>query len=321
MTGLPIIIDTDPGVDDAAALLLALASPELDVRAVTVVGGNVPLAATTANALKIVALAGRPDVPVHAGCPGPLVRPQVFGRYAHVGAFDDTLLPPAANRLAGGHAVTVIADAARAAADEGRPITLACLGPLTNVALALAEDARVAAGIGRIVLMGGAFAALGHRTPWAEFNIFADPHAAHGVFASGVPITMVPLDVTFRALLPAAGVARLAATCGAPGRALAALLRRYDRSDVARLGRPGAPLHDAMVPAWLLAPHLFSGRLAAVDVEFQGSTLGHTWADFHGKTDVQPTTLVLEDVDETGFLDLLADRLSRYGDGGNGGTV
>jgi purine nucleosidase len=310
---LPVIIDTDPGVDDATAILVALASPELDVRAITVVGGNVPLAASCRNALKIVEVAGRTDVPVHAGAPGPLVRPQVFGRYAHIGPFDDAILPPPTAKLAPGHAVAVIVATALAAAAARRPVTLLCIGPLTNVALALTQDGRVAAGIDRIVMMGGAFRELGHRTPWAEFNIYADPHAAAAVFASGVPIVMLPLDVTFKALMPAAGVARLAEIGGAPGRALAALLQRYDRSDVARLGRPGAPLHDAMVPAFLIDGSLFSGRPAVVGVECQGTTPGHTWADFHGKTGRPPTALVIEDVDEAGFLALLEARIARYG--------
>lgn len=313
MSRLPVIIDTDPGVDDAAAILLALAAPTLDIRAITVMGGNVKLDATTRNALKIVEIAKRRDVPVYAGAPGPLLRQQVFGRYAHIGAFDDEILPPPATKPADGHAVNFIANTARNAAKSGAKITLACLGPLTNIALALMQDKSVADGIERIVMMGGAFEALGHRTPWAEFNIYADPHAAHVVFTSGLPVVIFPLDVTFKALLQEDGVARFEAGGGAPGRALAALLRRFDRSDVARFGRPGAPLHDAMVTAFLVAPGLFAGRRAYVGVECQSGTAGHTWADFHGKLGREPNAWIMETVDEAGFLGLLDAHIARYG--------
>jgi purine nucleosidase len=313
MKKIPVIIDTDPGVDDAAAILLALAAPELDVRAITVMGGNVPLDATTRNALKIVEIAKHRDVPVYAGAPGPLVRQQVFGRYAHIGAFADEILPAPTTKPADGHAVSFIANVARDATATGKKITLACLGPLTNIALALMQDQRVAEGIERIVMMGGAFEALGHRTPWAEFNIYADPHAAHVVFTSGVPVVMFPLDITFQALLQESGVARFETAGGAPGRALAALLRRFDRSDIARFGRPGAPLHDAMVTAFLVAPDLFAGRRAYVGVECQSTTAGHTWADFHGKLGREPNAWIMEKVDEAGFLELLDAHIARYG--------
>lgn len=313
MSALPIVVDTDPGVDDAAALLVALASPELDVRAITTVGGNVPLEVCTRNALKIVEATGRTDVPVHAGCPGPLVRDQVFGRYVHVGGFADDVLPPPRTAPAEGHAVEVIARAAREGAATGRPITLACLGPLTNVALALVQDATVAAGIARIVVMGGAFTALGHRTAWAEFNVFADPHATAAVYASGVPVVVLPLDATFRGLVTNDDVAAFARDGGVPGAALATLLRRYDRSDVARFGRPGAPLHDAMVPTFLVAPELFRGRPAHVGVECQGTTPGHTWADFWGKSGRPANATVVEEVDEAGFRAFLCERIARWG--------
>ncbi|WP_342358817.1 nucleoside hydrolase [Terrarubrum flagellatum] len=306
-----IIIDCDPGVDDSAAILLALASPELDVLGLSVVGGNVPLAATTRNACKIAELAGRPKLPIYAGCPGPLVRPQIFGKYVHIGAFSDELLPPPAIPLAEGHAVQFIVREACAAAAKGETITLCCMAPLTNVALALLHDEQAQRGIDRIVMMGGAFSALGNRAPWAEFNILADPHAAEIVFTSGVPVVMMPLDVTFQALMTEDHLARLRRLGGAPAKALASLISAFDRSDHARFGRPGGPLHDATVIAWLLRPDLFKGRPAAVGVATQGVTSGHTYADFYGKGDRPINAEVMQNIDAEGFFDLLIERLSR----------
>lgn len=315
MTPRRIIIDCDPGVDDAAAILLALASPELDVLGLSVVAGNVPLAATTRNACKIVELAGRRDLPVHAGCSGPLLRRQIFGKYAHIGAFSDELVPPPTVSLQQGHAVAFIVDAALAAAAAGETITLCCMGPLSNVALALTHDERVARGIDRIVMMGGAFSELGNRAPWAEFNMLADPHAAEIVFTSGVRIVMMPLDVTFRALMTEEHLAALRRRAGAAGEALANLISAFDRSDPRRFGRPGGPLHDAMVIAWLLRPDLFRGRPAAVGCATQGLTSGHTWADFYAKGERAINADVMQGVDANGFFDLFIERLSRYGAG------
>jgi purine nucleosidase len=309
-----IIIDTDPGVDDAAAILMALASPELEVLGISVVGGNVPLQATLANACKILALAGRPDVPVFAGAPGPLVREQVYGKYAAIGAFGDALLPATDLRPAHEHAVDFIIRSARAAITE--PITICAIGPLTNIALALVQHPDVAKGIARIVAMGGAFTALGHRTPWAEFNVYADPHAAEIVHGAGIEIVALPLDVTFQALFTAEHIASFARTGGAVGRALADLLTTYDRSDIARFGRPGGPIHDAMTIAWLLQPELFKGRPAAIGVQVTGQTAGYTYADYRGKTERAARATIIDSVDEAGFIALLSQRLSRYGQAG-----
>ena len=307
MSRTRIIIDTDPGVDDAAAILLALASPEIEVLGITAVAGNVPLTATLANACRIVALSGRTEVPVMAGAEGPLLREQVYGKYAAIGAFPEHLVGSGGVTPAPEHAAAFIARTARAAAEAGTPITLCAIGPLTNIALALRLHPDVARGIARIVCMGGAFTALGHRVPWAEFNVFADPHAAGIVFGSGVPLVLFPLDVTMQALFTADHVAALRDGGSAGGRALAALLTEYDRSDPARYGRPGGPLHDAMTVAWLIAPDLFTGRPARVGVQEGGTTPGHTWADF---TDPSAAATVMSQVDEAGYIALVVDRIA-----------
>jgi len=308
-----VIIDTDPGVDDAAAILMALASPEIDVLGLTVVAGNVPLEDAAANACKIVGLSGRSDVPVHAGAPGPLVRDQVFGKYARIGAFGDDLVAGSGVRPADEHAVHFIVRKAREAAETGDPITICAIGPLTNIALALIQHPDVARGIRQVVSMGGAFTALGHRTPWAEFNIYADPHAAEIVYRSGVPVVVMPLDMTFQALFTQKHFERFAEEGGPAGTALFNLFSRFDRSDIDRFGRPGGPIHDATTIAWLIRPDLFKSRKAAVGVQVTSLTKGHTYADFHRKIAHVADATVVTDMDEAGFINLLIERISRYG--------
>ncbi|WP_038910840.1 nucleoside hydrolase [Dickeya dadantii] len=313
MTRQRIIIDTDPGVDDAIALWLALASPELEVLGITVVAGNVALENTLANARRIVALSGRDDVPVFAGAKKPLIGPQRYGKYAHIGAFSDELVPTTESRVAQEHAVDFIVRTARRAAEEQNPITFCAIGPMTNLALALIQHPDVARGIRQVVSMSCAFTALGHRTPWAEFNIYADPHAASRVFGSGIPLVIMPLDMTFQALITQQEIDVLQRDAGRPGQAIARLLDAFDRGDMARFGREGGPVHDATTIAWLLQPSLFAGREARVGVTVAGETAGHTWADFYGKLSQVPNALVMLSVDEPGFLSLLVQVLSRYG--------
>ncbi len=314
MTQRPIVIDTDPGVDDAVAILLALASPELEVRAITTVAGNVPAEQTALNARKICELAGRPDLAVHAGCPRPLVRDQIFGKYSGSGGLGAETLPAPAMRLAPLHAVDRLrAELGPAAVGASPPVTLCCLGPLTNVAVALAHDPSLAKGIERLVIMGGAFLAGGNRTPSAEFNILADPHAAQRVMAAGAPITLAPLDLTHQALATPARIARIAALPNPVAQSVQRLLTFYDRNDPERFGGPGGPVHDACTIAWLLRPDLFQSRPAWVQVETAGAlTLGHTAADWWGTTGHAPNVDVLVQLDADGFFDLLTERLGRY---------
>jgi purine nucleosidase len=308
-----IIIDTDPGVDDAIAILLALASPEIELLGISVVAGNVPLEATLANACKIISLSGYVDVPIYAGAPGPLVREQVYGKYAHIGVFDDTLMPPATVRPQEEHAVDFLVRTTRQAAADNDPITICAIGPMTNLALALVQHRDVARGIRQIISMGGAFTALGHRTPWAEYNIYADPHAAQIVYSSGVPVVVMPLDMTFQALITEQHISAIRESAGTVGEAIAGLLRRFDRSDIQRFGRPGGPIHDATTIAWLLEPEMFEGKPANVGVQVSGMTAGYTYADLYGKTELPMNAIIMSGIGEARFFEVLAERLRTYG--------
>jgi purine nucleosidase len=304
----PIVIDTDPGQDDAVALLLALAAADrLEVRGITTVAGNAPIAQTTANALRIAELAGRPDVPVHAGCEAPLVYPLetaefVCGPDGLAGAG----LPPARGAPAPGHAVEFLGRAVRAAPAEG--LTLCALGPLTNLALALRLAPDLRARIRRIVLMGGAIA-LGNITPAAEFNFYADPHAAAVVLGAGRPLTLLGLDVTHQAVAMPAHLAAIAGFGTATGRTVHGMLTR---PRPARLGTEGHPLHDPCVIAYLLWPELFSGRDCFVEVEpGPGPLRGRSTIDWHGRTGRPANARVIDRVDAAAFFERLIATLSR----------
>ncbi|GBQ89508.1 inosine-uridine preferring nucleoside hydrolase [Gluconacetobacter johannae DSM 13595] len=308
----PVIIDTDPSPDDAVAFLMALASPdELEVLALTTVGGNVPLHLTTRNALMALELAGRGDVPVYAGAAGPLAGALRTAEHVHgTTGFDGYDLPEPALRAAEGFAPDRIVELVMA-----RPagsVTLCCLAPLTNVALAMIREPRLAEHLHGIVLMGGARSEAGNITPAAEYNIHVDPEAAARVFASGVPITMIPLDCTHRALTTAARMARLRAIGTPIAEAFYHLLRFNKTFNERQWGTDGGPLHDPTVIAALLQPHLFSGRLAHVGIECHGAlTRGMTVIDWWGVTERQPNALVLNRVDAEGYFNLVIDRLSR----------
>jgi purine nucleosidase len=247
-----------------------------------------------------------------------LVRDQVFGKHAAIGAFGDALVPAGMVRPDPVDAVSFLVRTAREAAAQGTPLTICAMGPLTNIALALVQHPDVARGIGRIVCMGGAFAALGYRTPWAEFNIYADPHAAEIVFSSGIAMTLLPLDVTMQALFTGAHIAQMRAEGGAAGAAIANLMTAFDRGDLARFGRPGGPIHDATTIAWLLQPQLFSGKRASVGVEVSGHTKGHSYVDFTGSTERPAMVEVMTTLDEHEYIKLVMDRIARYGAGGVG---
>jgi purine nucleosidase len=306
----PIIIDCDPGQDDALAILLALASEaELEVLAITAVAGNVPLALTEKNARIILELAGRSDVPAHAGCDRALQRDPVFATHVHGDSgLNGADLPEPATPLADGHAVDVIIDRVRAR--PGR-VTLCPIGPLTNVAQAILRAPDIAGQIREIVLMGGAIGE-GNVTPAAEFNIYADPHAAKIVFEAGVKLTMLGLDVTHQVLVTRERLRAIEQIDTRVGRAVSGLLRFYNIYDQTRRNRPGAPLHDPCVIAYLVRPELFAGRACHVAVETMGEhTLGRTVVDWSGRTGRPANATVIDQVDAEGFFALLTERLGR----------
>lgn len=307
-----IIIDTDPGQDDAVAILLALASPdEIDLLGITTVAGNVPLDLTTRNARMICELAGKRKTRIFAGCDRPMNRTLVTAEYVHgKTGLDGPTLPDPTMPVQDQHAVDYIIDTLRAQPD--RTVTLCPLGPLTNVATALEKAPDIAARIQEIVLMGGAYFEVGNVTPAAEFNIYVDPHAADIVFRSGVPITVMPLDVTHKALVTKARNDAFRALNTRVGTAVAQMTDFFERFDIAKYGSEGAPLHDPCVIGYLLAPHLFSGRHVNVCIETQSElTLGMTVADWWGVTDCAPNATFMGDIDAEHFFNLLTERLGR----------
>ncbi len=304
----PIIIDTDPGQDDAVAILLALASPELDVLGITAVAGNVPLRLTEKNARKICELAGKPETKVFAGASRPLVRELVTAEYVHgKTGLDGPDLPEPTMPLQEQHAVDFIVETAR-----DRKVTLCPLGPLTNIALALNRAPEIAQNIDEIVLMGGGLFEGGNVTPAAEFNIYVDPHAADVVFRSGIPIVMMPLDLTHTALTSRARVEAFRDLGTRPGVATAELLDFFERFDVEKYGSEGGPLHDPNVIAYLIKPELYAGRHINVEVEITSElTMGMTVADWWGVTGRTPNCQYMRSVDDVGFFDLLVERIGR----------
>lgn len=310
MTPRKIIIDCDPGQDDAINLLLALASGELDVLGVTAVAGNVPLDLTERNARLMCDIADRGDVPVFAGCSRPLVRPLITAENVH-GSTGIDGIPIAAPRtpLAAQHAVDFIVDALRAAGDEG--VTLVPTGPLTNIAMAIVKAPAILPKIREIVLMGGAMREGGNHSPSAEFNMLVDPHAADVVFRCGRPIVAMGLDVTHQVLSTQARTDRIRALGTRPALATAGMLDFFRRHDSSKYGQDGAPLHDPCTIAWLLQPSLFVGRECNVTVETGSElTMGHTAVDFWGVTGRPANALWMHQVDADGFYDLLTERLS-----------
>lgn len=293
------------------AILIALASPdELDVLAITAVAGNVPLDLTVINSLALVELAGRKDVPVYRGSVRPMVRKLVTAEYVHgPTGLDGADLPEPTLKESPGHAVDRIIEIV---SGSETPVTICTLGPLTNVALALVRAPSIAENIDQIVMMGGGFFEGGNTTPAAEFNVYVDPHAAHVVFTSGIPIVMMPLDVTHKALTTSDRLKRFEDLGTPAGDAVAGMLGFYDRWDKDKYDIPGGPLHDPTVIAYLLEPGLFGGRDVAVEIDIApGPTLGMTVVDWWGVTDAEPNALVMRDIDSDGFYDLLVDRISR----------
>lgn len=312
MRARQIIIDTDPGQDDAVAILLALASPdEIEVLGITAVAGNVPLPLTQRNARIVCELAGRPDMAVYAGCDAPLSRPLVTAEHVHgKTGLDGPDLPEPVMPLAPGHGVDFIIDTLRT-----RPpgtVTLCPLGPLTNIARAFTQAPDIVARVQEIVLMGGAYFQVGNITPAAEFNIYVDPEAADIVMKSGAPITIMPLDVTHKALVTTARNDAFRAIGTDVGIAVAQMTDFFERFDKEKYGSAGAPLHDPCVTAYLIQPDLFTGRFVNVEVETTSAlTLGMTVADWWGVSGRAPNATFMGDIDAPGFFALLTDRLAR----------
>ncbi|WP_422028918.1 nucleoside hydrolase [Roseovarius sp.] len=312
MTARKIIIDTDPGQDDAVAILLALASPdEIELLGLTCVAGNVPLDLTTRNARMVCELAGRPDIPVYAGCDRPLGRDLVTAEHVHgKTGLDGPDLPEPTMALAEGHAVDFIIDTLRA--EPAGTVTLVPIGPLTNIAAAFKAAPDIVEKVQEIVLMGGAYFEVGNITPAAEFNIHVDPDAARIVFRAGAPITVMPLDVTHKALVTAPRNDAFRALGTPVGVAVAEMTDFFERFDKEKYGSAGAPLHDPCTIAYLLEPGLFTGRHINVEIETTSElTMGMTVADWWRVTRRKPNALFMGDIDADGFFDLLTERLAR----------
>lgn len=307
-----IIIDTDPGQDDAVAMLLAFGAPEeIEVLGITAVAGNAPLHLTEVNARKICELARRTDVKVFAGCDRPLfldlhTAPEVHGETG----LDGPHLPMPTMPLQEQHAVDFIIETLRS--HEAGTVTLCPVGPLTNIATALTRAPDIAPRIKQIVLMGGAQTEGGNSSPVAEFNIFVDPHAADIVMRCGAPIVMFPLDVTHQVLTSQRQMARVKAIPGPIGQVTYEMLDFYRRYDEAKYGTDGGPLHDPCTIAWLLKPELFSGKLCNVAVETASPlTIGQTVVDKYMKTGRPANVHYMMQADADGFFDLLIERLLR----------
>jgi purine nucleosidase len=307
-----LIIDTDPGADDVVALLLALASPdELNVMAITTVAGNVRIDKTSRNARLAREWAGREDVPVYAGAGKPLVRAPIYAENIHgkEGLPGVEVHEPKLG-LANGSAVGYLIETLSKA--EPHSITIAMLGPQTNLALALIQAPDITQGIKEVVVMGGAHFNGGNITPVAEFNIYADPDAAKVVLASGVKMTYVPLDVTHKIITSEQRLQQIDALNNHAGKLVGNILNEYVKADMLRYDLPGGPVHDASVIAWLLKPELFVGKSINLAIDNrEGLTFGQTVADWYDTLGQNKNVFWIENGDAQGFFDLLTQRLAR----------
>ncbi len=316
MTKRPIIIDCDPGQDDAIGLLLAMSSPdELDILGVTTVAGNVPLALTERNARQVCDIAGRTDVPVYAGCSKPMVRDLVTAEKVHgKTGIDGIEIVEPKQALEDQHAVDFIIETLSAADRDS--ITRVPTGPLTNIGQAITKDPSILESVEQIVLMGGAMREGGNYSPSAEFNILVDPHAADTVFRCGRPITVMGLDVTHQVLATSERRDRIRAIDNEAAQATAGMLDFFNRHDTVKYRSKGAPLHDPCTVAFLLQPELFEGKLCNISIETESElTMGNTAVDFWHVTDRQKNATWIHAVDADGFYDLLVERLSRFSNG------
>ena len=307
-----IIIDTDPGQDDAVAILLALGSPEdVEVLGITAVAGNVPLALTQKNARIVCELAGKVDTKVFAGCDTPLSRKLVTAEHVHgKTGLDGPQMADPTMPLQDQHAVEFIIETLRR--EDSGTVTLCPLGPLTNIATAFQKAPDIVERVQEIVLMGGAYFQVGNITPAAEFNIYVDPEASDIVFKSGITIVVMPLDVTHKALTTAPRVQAFRDLDSEVGRMVSEWTNFFERFDKEKYGSAGAPLHDPCVIAYLIKPALFTGRQVNVEIETEGTfTTGMTVADWWGVTDRPKNAMFMGDLDADGFFALLTERLAR----------
>ena len=308
-----IIIDCDPGQDDAVALFLAFASrDELDILGVTTVAGNVPLRLTEHNARQMCDIAGVDDVPVFAGCDRPMKRELHTAEHVHgKTGIDGVDISDPVTPLQSQHAVDFIIDTLRSTND----VTLVPTGPLTNIATAFERAPDIVERVAEVVLMGGAMREGGNYSPSAEFNILVDPHAADIVFNCGRPVTAMGLDVTHQVISTRERVQRIRDLDNSVAEATAGMLGFFHRHDSKKYGTEGGPLHDPCTIAYLLEPDMFKTRDCNVSVETESElTMGHTAVDFWHVTDRPVNTSWAYEVDATRFYDLLTERLARFGD-------
>ena len=307
-----IIIDTDPGQDDAAAIMLAFASPEeIDILGLCAVAGNVPLKLTSRNIRIISELCGRTDIPVYEGAEKPLVRKPITAEHVHGSTgLDGPVLDEPTMEAQKQHAVDFIIETLMR--EPAGTVTLCTLGALTNVALALLKAPEIADRVKELVMMGGGFFEGGNITPAAEFNIYVDPQAADIVFRSGMPVVMMPLDVTHKLLTTKARVSRIRDIGTRPAIAMAEMLEFFERFDIEKYGSDGGPLHDPTVIAYLVKPELFQGRECNVEIEVHSElTMGMTVVDWWNVTERPANARVMRNVDADGFFELLTERFAR----------
>lgn len=306
-----LIIDCDPGVDDAIALLLALASPSLKVLAVTTVAGNVPVATTYDNAHRICALVNRLDTPIYAGCPRPLVRSPIFAADVHgENGLGGVVLPDAPLQHREEHAVDILIQHCRA--HQQNPLTIAALGPLTNLAISLVKAPDIVQGIEQLVIMGGGIVG-GNITPYAEFNCYADPHAAQVVLTSGIPITLIPLDLTHQVIATTQWRSQLQVVGNLVSQVVVQMLSHYGSHERRDRGWDGPPLHDPCVIGYLLSPDLFSTAPAIIEVELSSAEkMGQLICQWESAEQVAKNIQVAHTIQSEKFLQMLFQKLERF---------
>ena len=304
-----IIIDTDPGQDDAVALLLALASKELEILGVTCVAGNVPLSLTSENARKILELTRYTEIPVFAGADRPIKRTLVTAEHVHgKTGIDGPVLEKPKIKLQSKEAIEFIIETILSYPKD--EITLCTLGPLTNIGLAFQREPRIKTLIKEIIMMGGGFFEGGNITPAAEFNIYVDPEAAAEVLVSGIPITMLPLDVTHRALTSRSRIESFRKIGNKAGIATAEMLDFFERFDVEKYGSEGGPLHDPNVIAYLLRPEFYEGKYVNVEIEVGSDlTRGMTVVDWWNVTTRKKNVYYIDKVKDEEFFNFLIERI------------